>query len=99
MQSNFRQYMLKHNGLTALFLSLVILISSSLQLVHGEILDHNHDSDCAIYAVYGNAPEADSSSVCVNIKQQAEIKPYAAIVSLVVIQFKQHAPRAPPALI
>jgi hypothetical protein len=98
MQLNLRQYMLKHKGFTALFLSLIIMISSSLQLVHGEMLDHHHDSDCAIYAVYGNLPVPESSCASAIIKQQAEIQ-YYSTVSLVVSQFKQHAPRAPPVLL
>jgi hypothetical protein len=95
MNVNFRQSMRKHNGSLAMFLSLIILISGSLQLVHDQLLDHQHDSDCAMYVVDGNASIVNSSSDCTAFKLQAEEQLYSPF-TLVISQFNHHAPRAPP---
>lgn len=95
MNLNFRQYLRKHNGFLALFLSMVLVISGSLQLVHDQLLDHHHDSDCAMYVVDGNAPAANAHHNCSIVKQPAQESSYSS-VSLLVSQFQQHAARAPP---
>jgi uncharacterized membrane protein len=95
MQLKFRQYTHKHYGLMAIFLSLIIVISGSLQLAHDQLVDHHHDSDCAMYAVDGNTPIANSSSDGIALKQQAEEQLYLPS-TLVITQFNHHSPRAPP---
>ena len=95
MNVNFRQYMHKHNGFIAIFLSMVLVITCSLQLVHDQLLDHQHDSDCAMYVVDGNASIVNGGSDCTAFKQQAEAQSYSPF-TLVISQFNHHAPRAPP---
>ena len=95
MNLNFRQSMRKHNGFLAMFLSMVLVISGSLQLVHDQLLDHHHDSDCVMYAVDGNSPVSNATSECSTIKQRVEDQDYSSF-TLVLSQFNQHAPRAPP---
>jgi hypothetical protein len=79
----------------AIFLSLIIVISGSLKLAHDQLVDHHHDSDCAMYAVDGNTPIVNSSSDCMGFKQQVEEQLYSPF-TLVITQFNHHAPRAPP---
>lgn len=95
MKPSIRQSIRKHNGFMALFLSMVIMISGGLQLVHDQLLDHQHDSDCAMYVVDGNTPVASASSDCSVIKQDHTASSYAP-VALLVTEFTQYAPRAPP---
>lgn len=95
MKLKYRQSLFKHNGFLAMLLSMVIVISGSLQLVHDQLQDHKHDSDCAMYVVDGNTPIATASSDCVALKQQVADQPYSPF-NFVVSQFNHHAPRAPP---
>ncbi len=85
----------KHNGLLAGVLSLVLVISGSLQLVHDQLLDHQHNSDCAMYTLDGNTPIAGQQSACLTQKQQIEAEPLSPI-QLVLTQVEQHKARAPP---
>ena len=95
MNVNLRQSMHKHNGFIAIFLSMVLVITCSLQLVHDQLLDHQHDSDCAMYVVDGNAPASAAVKDCSVVKQVYAASTYSS-VSLLVSQFKQNAPRGPP---
>ena len=74
---------------------MVLVISGSLKLVHDQLLDHHHDSDCAMYVVDGNASAANAHHNCSIVKQPAQESSYSS-VSLLVSQFQQHAARAPP---
>jgi len=96
MNANFRQSLRKHNGFIALLLSMVIVISGSLKLVHDQLLNHHHDSDCAMYVLDGNTLLTNATSECIPTKQHAETPSYSSFL-LVVSQFYQYAPRAPPA--
>ena len=98
MNLNFRQSIRKHNGFMAMLLSMVIVISGSLQLAHDQLLDHHHDSDCAMYFVDGNAPVSNETSGCSTIKQQVENQIYSPL-TVVISQFNHHAPRAPPVVL
>ena len=95
MRPVFRKALKKHNGTLALMLSLVLIISGSLNLIHDQLLDHHHDSDCAMYMVDGKSPISDKQASCIALKQSAEDHPYTP-VSLVLSQFEKHAPRGPP---
>jgi hypothetical protein len=96
MKPLFRKMLRKHNGFLAMVLSLALIISGSLNLIHDQLLDHHHDSDCAMYMVDGKTPVAAPQANCSAIKQQVVDQPYTP-VSLVLSQFEKHAPRAPPA--
>lgn len=76
-------------------LSMVIVISGSLQLVHDQLLDHQHDSDCAMYVVDGNTAISSASSSCTGFKQQVEQLSYSPF-QLAISQFNYYSPRAPP---
>jgi len=95
MRPQFRKMLRKHNGTLAMVLSLVLVISGSLNLIHDQLLDHHHDSDCAMYMVDGKTPVAAPQVSCSAVKQQVVDQPYTP-VSLVLSQFEKHAPRAPP---
>lgn len=95
MRPLFRQMLRKHNGGLAMVLSLVLIISGSLNLIHDQLLDHHHDSDCAMYMVDGKTPVTDKQTSCNTVKQTAEKQPYTPL-TLVLSQFEKHAPRAPP---
>ena len=96
MKPFLKQYMHKHNGFLALVLSLALVVSGSLQLVHDQLVDHQHDSECAMYAVEGNAPLATATSSCITTKQVVEVSSYST-VALTLSQFDQYSPRGPPA--
>ena len=95
MRPQFRKMLRKYNGTLAMVLSLVLVISGSLNLIHDQLLDHQHDSDCAMYMVDGKTPVAAPQANCSAVKQQVVDQPYTP-VSLVLSQFEKHAPRAPP---
>jgi len=95
MRPQFRKMLRKYNGTLAMVLSLVLVISGSLNLIHDQLLDHQHDSDCAMYMVDGKSPVAALQASCSAVKQQVVDQPYTP-VSLVLSQFEKHAPRAPP---
>ena len=95
MRPQFRKMLRKHNGTLAMVLSLVLVISGSLNLIHDQLLDHQHDSDCAMYMVDGKSPMPSKAVHCTASKQAVVEQPYTP-VSLVLSQFEKHAPRAPP---
>ena len=95
MRPLFRKMLRKHNGTLAMVLSLVLIISGSLNLVHDQLLDHHHDSDCAMYMVDGKTPVSDKQPTCSAVKQKTVDQPYSPI-SLVLSQFEKQVPRGPP---
>jgi CHASE1-domain containing sensor protein len=98
MNVSVRQTLRKHNGFIAQLLSLVIMISGSLQLVHDQLLDHEHTVDCPMFVLDSSAAVPEATSLCIVAKQIVEEQPYHPI-ALVLSQFKTQQARAPPALV
>jgi len=96
MNISFRQSLRKHNGFIALVLSMVIVISCSLQLVHGQLLDHDHTIDCPMFVLDGGAAVPEPLSQCISVKQVTEEHTYHPIALMLSLLKKQEA-RAPPA--
>lgn len=85
----------KHNGLIASMLTLVILISGSLQLVHDQLVDHHHTVDCPMFVLDGSSVLPEPSSSCIIAKQAIEKQTYHPI-ALVLSQLEKQQARAPP---
>ncbi|MFT5593999.1 MAG: hypothetical protein ACI8SR_002386 [Oceanicoccus sp.] len=85
----------KHNGLIASVLTLVILISGSLQLVHDQLIDHHHTIDCPMFVLDGSAAVPEATTGCVSAKQALEKQAFHPI-ALVLSQFETQQARAPP---
>ncbi len=85
----------KHNGLMASMLTLVILISGSLQLVHDQLIDHHHTVDCPMFVLDGSAAVPEATSQCISAKQALEEQAYHP-VALVLSQLEKQQARAPP---
>jgi len=95
MRPHFRKMLKKHNGALAMVLSLVLVVSGSLNLIHDQLLDHHHDSDCAMYMVDGKSPISHKAATCTASKQSVEDAPFT-LVSIVLSRFEVNSPRAPP---
>ena len=95
MKPFLKQYMHKHNGFLALVLSLALVVSGSLQLVHDQLLDHVHDVDCAMYVVDGNGLISSPASSCGVNQQVVEATPLSPL-KLVLSQLEKQQARAPP---
>ena len=85
----------KHNGLMASMLTLVILISGSLQLVHDQLTDHHHTVDCPMFVLDGSAVVPEASTQCTSAKLALEEQAYHP-VALVLSQLEKQQARAPP---
>ena len=85
----------RHNGLIASMLTLVILICGSLQLVHDELIDHQHTVDCPMFALDGSAAVPEATISCVSAKQALEKQTFHPI-ALVLSQLEKQQARAPP---
>lgn len=85
----------KHNGLFASVLTLVILISGSMQLVHDQLLDHHHTVDCPMFVLDGSSATPSDTSECSATKQAIQEHAYTP-VSLVLSQLEKQQARAPP---
>jgi len=85
----------KHNGLFASVLTLVILISGSLQLVHDQLLDHHHTVDCPMFVLDGSSAVPETTTECTATRQAIEQHAYTP-VSLVLSQLEKQQARAPP---
>lgn len=96
MKSFLHQRLRKHNGLMASMLTLVILISGSLQLVHDQLVDHHHTVDCPMFVLDGSAAVPEATSQCISAKQALEEQAYHP-VALVLSQLEKQQARAPPA--
>jgi hypothetical protein len=88
----------KHNGLTASVLTLVILISGGLQLVHDHLINHHHTVDCPMFVLDGSAAVPETISLNVVFKQTVEQFAYHPVV-LVISQLEKQQARAPPAFL
>lgn len=95
MKSYLFQKLRKHNAMFASVLTLVILISGSLQLVHDQLLDHHHTVDCPMFVLDGSAATTTDTTQCSSIKQAIEQHAYMP-VSLVLSQLEKQQARAPP---
>lgn len=85
----------KHNGMFASILTLVILISGSLQLVHDQLLDHHHTVDCPMFVLDGSPAAAGEADECSATKQAIEEHLFTPL-SLVLSQLESNQARAPP---
>ncbi len=85
----------KHNALLAIALSFLLIVSSSLQLVHDQLLDHQHGSDCAMYVLDGNGSAANVQTVCAIQKQSIAVN-YVLPVVWLLSQVRPSLARAPP---
>jgi hypothetical protein len=85
----------RHNGLIASMLTLVILISGSLQLVHDQLVDHHHTVDCPMFVLDGSAAVPEATSGCISAKQALEKQTFHPI-ALVLSQLEKQQARAPP---
>lgn len=90
-----KRFLHKHNRLLATALSLVLLISGSLQLVHDQLIDHAHNADCAMYVLDGSTAIGSQQASCLANQQLVEAT-LLHPVSLVLSQVEQHQARAPP---
>ncbi len=85
----------KHNALLATALSLVLIIGGSLQLVHDQLIDHSHNSECAMYVLDGNSLLGGQSTICLASQQVVESTPLSPL-KLVLSQVEKQQARAPP---
>jgi len=85
----------KYNGQLAAALILAMIVSVSLQLVHDQLVDHQHGSDCPMFVVDGSTPAPATQSQCGHAKQSVEALPFTPISLLLRTVEKQQA-RAPP---
>ena len=86
----------KPNRFITLLLSLVIVISGSLQLVHDQLVDHHHTIECPVFVLDGNSALLETSNLSACNKQFIEEQSYHPI-SLVLPPLENHQARAPPA--
>lgn len=86
----------KYNGQLAAMLILTLIVSVSLQLVHDQLVDHQHGSDCPMFVVDGNTPVPTEHVQCGHRKQTVEALPFSPISLMLRVVEKQQA-RAPPA--
>ncbi len=85
----------KYNGALALTLSLILIVSGSLQVVHDHLIDHEHTEECAMYMVDGKQPLSHKPATCIAHKQVVESTPFFPIQLVLSYVYKQQ-PRAPP---
>lgn len=85
----------KYNGQLAAALILAIIVSASLQLVHDQLVDHQHGLDCPMFVVDGSTPAPAHQGDCAQTKQSYEALPFTPISLLLRTVEKQQA-RAPP---
>lgn len=85
----------KYNGHLALALILTLVVTSSLQLVHDQLVDHDHGIECPMFVVDGSSPLPTASLQCVPSKQALEAAPFTLVAFAVNTLNKQQA-RAPP---
>ncbi len=90
-----RNAIYKHNALLAIALSFLLIVSSSLQVVHDQLVDHQHNSDCAMYVLDGNGAAASEQTVCAVKKQSIAINSLLPVF-WVLSQVSPALARAPP---
>lgn len=95
MKLSLHQRLRKHNGLLASVMTLIIVISGSLQLVHDQLLDHHHTVDCPMFVLDGSAAVPSAEGTCLAHKQTVEQQSYHPI-ALVLSQLEKQQARAPP---
>ena len=85
----------KPNRFLTLILSLVIVISGSLQLVHDQLVDHHHSIECPFFALNGSSALTGTPTLSTCTKQVIEEQAYSPI-ALVLPHLKKPQVRAPP---
>ena len=85
----------KYNGHLALALILTLVVSSSLQLVHDQLVDHDHGIECPMFVVDGSSPLPAASIQCAPAKQAVEAAPFT-LTAFVVNAINAQQARAPP---
>lgn len=95
MKFSLHQRLRKHNGSLALLMTLVIVVSGSLQLVHDQLLDHHHTVDCPMFVFDGSTAVPSAADTCHASKQAVEEHAFHPI-SLVLSQLEKQQARAPP---
>ena len=86
----------KYNALLATTLSLVLMVGGSLQLVHDQLVDHDHGIECPMFMVDGSTPVPSAEhSQCAPPKQAVEALNFTPVSLVLNLVAKQQA-RAPP---
>ena len=85
----------KYNGQLALALILAMIVSTSMQLVHDQLVDHDHGIECPMFVVDGSSPLPEAQSQCVRSKQLVQTVPFTP-VALVLSTLEKQQARAPP---
>ncbi len=93
-----RRFLRKHNAALALTLSLFLIVSGSLQLLHDQLIDHQHTSECATYMVDGHVPLLSQAITCHIIHTVIPTVPLT-ISSAYPPVYSLHPPRAPPSVL
>ena len=96
MRPLFRKLLRKYNGALAMMLSLALIVASSLNLIHDQLLDHDHDSEC-VMCVIDSKPTvlAKEPNCCELGVQQTEIQHFS-VINLILSHLETHSPRGPP---
>lgn len=88
----------KPNHFITLLLSLVIVISGSMQLVHDQLADHHHTIACPVFVLDGSSALLETSTLSICSKQLIEEQSYLPI-ALVLPPLEKQKARAPPAYV
>jgi hypothetical protein len=98
MNASYFESSCKPNRFITLLLSLVIVISGSLQLVHDQLVDHHHTIECPLFVLDGSSALLETSTLSICSKQFIEEQSYRPI-ALVLPQLGNQKARAPPAYV
>ena len=86
----------KYNALLATTLSLVLVVGASLQLLHDQLVDHDHGIECPMFMVDGSTPiPSVEHTQCAHPKQAIEPLAFIPVSSVLNLVTSQQA-RAPP---
>lgn len=95
MNDSHPQLSCKPNRLITLLLSLIIVISGSLLVVHDQLVDHHHSIECPFFALNGSSALPGTTALSTCTKQIIEEQSYRPI-ALVLPQLEKLQARAPP---
>jgi hypothetical protein len=95
VELTFHKLVKAHNATLGIMLSLVLIVSASLNLMHDHAVDHEHDTDCVMCVVDGNTSVASLPVSVASDKQLLENLNYSP-VSLTPTQFELQTARGPP---
>ena len=85
----------KYNGHLAIALILTMIVSVSMQLVHDQLVDHDHGIECPMFVVDGSTPVPAAQLHCGLNKQAVERVSFSPL-SLVLSIVENQQARAPP---